>query len=98
MKTHLLAASLLLTSILAPAAHACNYRQLTEDMRWCLQDAGANQNAKAKIVGAAATKNAALLDDGFNQCQSHSDTARKNYGQCAPGTRIDTARAILETK
>jgi hypothetical protein len=83
-------------AFISPAiSFGCNYRQLEEDLRWCLIDAGANQDARAEIVAGAYNKDSSRLDSGFNQCQAHSSTARDNYNSCSPGARIDTARAIL---
>jgi len=87
-------AALLLLSI-PSLAMACNYRQLEEDIRWCLMDPGADQNARAEIVAGAYNRDAARLDAGFDGCQAHSDAARENYRSCSPGARIDTARALL---
>lgn len=82
------AASLL--TLVSTNALACNFRQLQDDFRWCLD----GRPGKGDIVGGAFVKDAAQLDRGWGACDQ-SDTADSNFGQCTAGQKIDTARAIL---
>lgn len=92
MKYLLIATALVCSS---SYALACNGRQLEEDLKFCV-DTSAQRNGRGDVVAGAYEKDARRLDAGFNACQSHSGTAKDNYGKCSPGQKIDTARAVLK--
>lgn len=84
---------LILTLASTGIANACNWRQLMEDMKWCLDVP--DRDGRDDIILGAYNKDARKVRSGFRDCQSHSNTAKDNFDNCTAGQQIDAARAVL---